>query len=497
MPFDPLSVLGYIGTTAGLIGFLVSTVTRLEKFGRDYKDCGPQLGWYRSKLKTIEWTLIAWKRLWCHEGQRPYLLEDYVHFWGRSGYEEMETKWRLIEEEIQAVGLLLYSGWEKKLSVNSCDKRAIWQQRAMLKQQLMDSDKQFVPSLTWLQKICFASYKGANLEERTKRLKDKVDDLKEFSRLAYWNAQYTLDVDSPVTQAELNNLLQRKRWFDEQADYLNQLYLSCQQSSHIWSLVLSAPDDEANLSLIDDQRDVTIDFDVFRSKTGLGDGDRLAAAGILSLSCFQMQQMPIVKIIQDLNEYDALQIPVQWSTDLKEILSQGKAEYQRLLQRYGLDHRRTRADTAVGLVNWTVLLWRTRWTLGLCSCRIRYAFLDAMGNGNATFTSMPCQLFPGICHVVDNGFKARRSLLLGVSLAELALSTPIEIMREESAQLVFVMNEDVISESELLDRVKSTCCNDFKLAIQYCFFYDKKAPDTDYLLPAKDAALFQENVLDL
>lgn len=497
MPFDPLSVLSYFGTTAGLIGFLASTVTRLEKFGRDYKDCGSQLEWYRSKLKTMEWTLMAWTRLWCHESQRAYSMEDYVHFWGRSGYEEMERKWRLIEEEIQAVGMLLYSGWERNLNVDSRDNQVNWQQRAMLKRQLVDSDKQFIPKLTSLQKICFASYKGANLEERTKRLKDKVDDLKEFSRLAYWNAQYTPDVDLPITQAELNDLLERKRWFDMRADYLDQLHISCYQSSHIWSLVLSAPDDEANITLMKDQGDITIDFDVFRSRSSPGAEDRLAAAGILSLSSAHLRQMPIVKLIQDVNECDSLQIPIQWSKDLKAIFSEGKAEYQRLLRRYNLDYRRTRADTAVGLVNWTLLLWRSRWTLGLCSCRIRYAFLDAMGNGNATFTSMPCQLFPKTCHVLENGLKDRRSLLLGVSLAELALSTPIEIMREESAQVVFVVNNDVISESVLLERVKSACCNDFKLAVQYCLFYDKRATGMDRMLPVKDAALFQENVVDL
>jgi hypothetical protein len=102
------------------------------------------------------------------------LEEEYIHFWGMSGYEEMKIKWRLIDEEIESIGTLLYSGWTHHSFTNSCGGRAAWQQRAMQLQQLRKAEKKFMPNLNWLRKVCFASYKGANLEERMKRLKDKV-----------------------------------------------------------------------------------------------------------------------------------------------------------------------------------------------------------------------------------------------------------------------------------------------------------------------------------
>jgi SpoVK/Ycf46/Vps4 family AAA+-type ATPase len=34
MVFDPVSIIGYVGTAAGLVGFLATTVARLEKLGR-------------------------------------------------------------------------------------------------------------------------------------------------------------------------------------------------------------------------------------------------------------------------------------------------------------------------------------------------------------------------------------------------------------------------------------------------------------------------------
>jgi hypothetical protein len=237
--------------------------------------------------------------------------------------------------------------------------------------------------------------------------------------------------------------------------------------------VLSAPDDEANILAINKQGDITMEFDVFRPESGSRLEDNLIPVGILVLTYSDMHQVPVAEIMEAVNYGVTLQKPIEWSTNLKAILSQGKAEYKRVLQRQGLDDRRTRADTALGLANWPVLLWHTRWTFGLCSCRIRYAFLDAMGSGNATFTSMPCQLFREACHIVDMDLKGRRALLLGVSLAELALLTTIQVRRADYDRIIFITDGDQLSEAVLLERIKSVCCDDFKLAVQYCLFMTK------------------------
>lgn len=39
MVFEPLSILSIVGTTAGLLSFLASTVDKLNERANDFKDC--------------------------------------------------------------------------------------------------------------------------------------------------------------------------------------------------------------------------------------------------------------------------------------------------------------------------------------------------------------------------------------------------------------------------------------------------------------------------
>jgi hypothetical protein len=87
----------------------------------------------------------------------------------------------------------------------------------------------------------------------------------------------------------------------------------------------------------------------------------------------------------------------------------------------------TLVNTALGLVNWSILLWNTPWTTGLCSCRIRYAYLDSRGRANATFTAMQGGLFPRPRHIQGLDLRCPLALLVGVSLAELASEAPSKI----------------------------------------------------------------------
>jgi hypothetical protein len=70
------------------------------------------------------------------------------------------------------------------------------------------------------------------------------------------------------------------------------------------------------------------------------------------------------------------------------------------------------------------------------------------------------------CRIVDMDLKGRRALLFGVSLAELALLTTIQVRRADYNRIIFITDSDQLSEAALHERIKSIYCDDFKLAVQ-------------------------------
>lgn len=260
MPFDPLSVIGYVGTTAGLLGFLVSTVTRLEQFGRDYRGCRDKLRWYNSQLATCILHLRAWKEVWCDQG-RPYPDEDYHYFLGAESFEEMKTKVSLIHTEIDGIGLVLYS---EDFDCSQPPTKQQWEHWRTKLVRLQDAQRMFLPDESWLQRVCFASFRGMNLEERIRRLKDKISDLKEYSKLACWTAQFRPEVNNDITDLDLLQILDRKARLNDLTLKLQALYQQYMEWG-TWSLVLSPPDDEGGPCSIDHSHDVLIEFDVRRT----------------------------------------------------------------------------------------------------------------------------------------------------------------------------------------------------------------------------------------
>jgi hypothetical protein len=371
-------------------------------------------------------------------GLRPYSDEEYEYFWGIEDFKEMEEKFRSIKIEIDDIGLLLYSGFEPRLSNDVQEPTAEnWQRWQEKLESLSTSRKKFNPKPNWISKVCFASFRGANLEERTKRLKDKIDDLREFSTTAYWYAQ-TLD-DKPVTEGELVRLLDRKQWIDELSNTLTQLYRDCGIADEIWSLVLSAPDEEGGLLSIDDQADILIEFDVFQVNQAKRNFEPV---GIIPLRCSELRQRTLRELLSEAHRSTQLIIPKRWSQTIKELLVTGLSQ---TLPQSGMDPRITHTTTALRLVNWTILLWHTPWTFDACTCRIRCVCLDLQGEKwSATITAMPSSLLGPPCH--DLALANRRALLLGISLAELALGKKITVTFDSAGEPIFEIDGDHYSD---------------------------------------------------
>ncbi|KAI0147620.1 hypothetical protein GGR57DRAFT_515638 [Xylariaceae sp. FL1272] len=435
MPFDPLSIISYVGTTAGLLGFLVSTVSRLEQFGRDYADYTKKLLWYHTQLETCRLHLAAWKAVWCRPGD-IYSDEDYEYFWGRRNLDAQKTKFALIHEEINDIGLILYAR-----SLDDSSEPPRWDKWERQLANLESAQLQFRPNRDWLKRICFASFRGANLEERTKRLRENSDDLKVFSKLAFWAAQFRPQVNRDITDVELIRFLHRKQRIDNLTKTLDNLYKEC-AGWGLWSLVLSPPDEEGGPSSIeyDCSRDILLEFDVRQSSQSSRD------LGIVPFRLSKVGNMQVVDYMNLIYHEGCHIVPTRRSGLWRYMRSSlGSYDAEIMLIR-----------TALGLVNWTVLLWHTRWTDGICTCGIQLIQIEMEGTREAaTFTPAPFSIDPKLrC---DNcRLEGRKALLLGSSLAQLAIKRMVKLALDDRGLPIFSIGEQSLSESQLLDKVRES-----------------------------------------
>lgn len=88
MPFDPFSIIGCIGTAAGLLSFVASTIENIDKRKRDYRQCRNRLRLYHHSVEISAQYYKGWIRIWC-EGGHPYSEEMYKYFWGEDGFAKV------------------------------------------------------------------------------------------------------------------------------------------------------------------------------------------------------------------------------------------------------------------------------------------------------------------------------------------------------------------------------------------------------------------------
>jgi hypothetical protein len=79
-----------------------------------------------------------------------------------------------------------------------------------------------------------------------------------------------------------------------------------------------------------------------------------------------------------------------------------------------------RLTLAVGIVNWTLLLWLTEWTSELCCCQIR---LQELPKGERKFTLSPEN---HVCLATNR--QRRKIIFLAVMLAEILVGTPMRAL---------------------------------------------------------------------
>ncbi|KAJ4319207.1 hypothetical protein N0V84_006489 [Fusarium piperis] len=473
---EPLSIFGAIGTIAGLVGFAVATVPKLHQFDRDFKGTKLKKEWYRTQLDAnYPGDYDDYDNPDDYDDNDD--LENYYHFWGEQGYESVTDKLRLIMIELAAIGPLLYAKsdheWEDEMEME-------WRRRRV-RLTCSEAKKLRAKDTGWWQRFAFALWRGQELEERVNRLQAQVKDLEMFSQDMFTSVQLRLPKGERLEPSALYRLLSRKRQMEQQSQALTELYRLSSSSGMkeptAWSLVFKYFSQDIS---IDDDLELHIYFDVESRKR---QHRPVREQGVVVFPCSDITAAGKWYIRQLLG-----QIP-RTHVDRGEYLINCFTEEQ-------LDgvSRATLARAAIGMVNWTMLLWETPWTDDICICGLRFVRVEET-NGSRWVAPAFTRTSQRDCpHEHWMAPQARKALRLGVSLAEFAMKEAITVDIEDPEQPRFFIGGVSWSEKTLLKKVSNKSSGSYGDAVGHCLHYDRQlADDREFRWHHFD--LIQENVI--
>lgn len=157
------------------------------------------------------------------------------------------------------------------------------------------------------------------------------------------------------------------------------------------------------------------------------------------------------------------------SDSLGELLK-GRPELFRRHTRSWRRWRSDRLDLVRGLLNWTILLWDTKWTKGLCSCRLQ--FEKDPKTPTIVQSVLTVEKYHGCKH---EGIDLRN---IGIALAEIFLATPILLSVDANTKLQRYqqwVNEqwEPVSRDHIYDQIlQNTSSVCLRNAISFCLEED-------------------------
>ncbi|KAJ3523122.1 hypothetical protein NM208_g12572 [Fusarium decemcellulare] len=508
MVFDPLSIIGYVGTAAGLIGFMFATVTRLEKFGRDFGEASKRLKEYNRQMTMVSLHLKTWSRLWCEEFHCTD--EDYEYLWGAGpeGYSHIQALLEDIRHEIDAIGILMYGSLagleDSQLEGHEQVTHHIWDGLQGKLHSMSKARDKFDPGDHWFRnffsKLRFASYRSANLEERTQRLQKKVENLKTSSQELFTQTQFWLPGSETVDGDAIRQLNQRRERVAEWCEQLRKFH-SLSSTLGEWSLVLTLPHEGSGPKLIDEEAGLCIKF-AHQPRALTQPGGRSLVFITVSPP---IEALAFRSYKESLSRRETAARVLERSNSLHDLFHSPDYQARHPGKRKSLAH------AAIGVVNWTMLLWDMPWTVGICSCRLRFVGMQAPDGSRASRASITdsAEACPKnhTHHISD-----RPALLMGVSLAELVLKQSITVTVDANRgnEATFYLDRSdrptdeepqtsqlqATSEEQLLNLIKPRSTRGYKDAVKYCLLYDKALSQRDHEFRPHDVTIIKERVLN-
>jgi hypothetical protein len=487
MVFDPLSIIGYVGVGLGLVNFLLSTVSRIEQFQRDSRWAKHKLKSYNAQLSAVDVQLRAWNMLWC---QGEFSDEDYEYFWGPYGLATIKDLMELILVELSEIRLLMYRELGETPQSRDMEAHGVeqedWQHWQGRLDGLRHMTSAYSPRPTFLTRLLFASFRSANLDERTKRLREHVKDLTGTSQILFVNVQFWQSVDQKVEGETLRQLNERREWMEDTRHLLTRLY-DLSRGHGQWSLILSPPDKLAMASSINANADIQVDFYIRTQATANRPRmDRLAYFYRPATGHAPTPEETYNTVISN-----AMTVSVGEDNDhLSTWVATAEAA--------SLENRARLARVALGVVNWTMLLWETPWTDGICCCGVKFIALASENVPNAepqaAFLTLP------LCSKTERAHLGHKALLMGVALSELALRrTVVASIHDATGQTNFLINgqpNGTVTEGQLLDMIKARNGPGYSWAVKFCFTFNTALVRGGHQFRPHDIITIEQNVTD-
>jgi hypothetical protein len=481
---EPFAIaMGVIGLSMSTFSFFVATVQKTDQFRRDHAKANKALRAAHIQLVMAKIDYKAWKETWCN-GPRAFTEADYVYFWGREGYDEVLRVINEMQSSMAELARLLYSS--EDFSPPAQATGLTEQQIEVWQRELRNLHSSFDPQKNWLQRIASALTKTAQLTSCVHDLKDWTSSLAELSREKIWDVHFQTDIQPTITNKHLTQMLDRRDLVSRHSKALTQLYdLVLSRQWGLWAVVLRSPDPNGGPESLD-SGSVLVNF--------LAPREGENATDTCVLEFFPSQYRTSIAEIESAK----VAIDDWYSKAIREAPSTMETKHMYLMDMYrfrsDLDERLRLTRAAISLTNWSVLLWDTPWTRSICSCCIQFV-------STARETEDKSKLVATIsakvrCEKDRSDHLSRKALLLGTSLAEIAIRQQLDVRMPSDGKPTFRLAGAWISAKELLEMVGRERDLPYERAVRYCFWYDEECRRQAREFHPDDIIRFKEQVMD-
>jgi hypothetical protein len=489
---DPFSIVGAIGTAAGLLGFVVGTIEKTITTGSTMRHARHLRNDLQLSLETCEHRFELWLAAWYPLRDMPSAEQTTRQqmIWGKTGHDRIQSRVDAIAIQAQrAIDLLYGSAWHSGLSraeqirwKELLDSHtAPWQRSTMLAHVPGDD-----MSLSLYRRVATALGDGSLLKSCISDLRTAIEDLRHES-LWHWRKRHR---NGDQVSEPSEDQLAATAICNERAERLlrsmSGFYEAVRVDSHKdWALLFRNFEQPAACQLECGEH---LELDFLTHERGLKDG------GI----CTRL----VAKYHLDLDE--EIELDEQTRTDsgllrdtLRNAFCQIIAAQPNLQIKYRTKTKPERMSAALSIASWATLIGSSEWVMGLCSCNIRHVQFPQTAERVPMFSGRPCLLswFGHECYAQN--FRDRPYLLLTVLLAELALAQPIFVDENESSPFLLqqgTTDELRIGPVELIKKVYRATSHDYQKAVRYCLQCDKQVlGETE--TPGSDIALYTKMII--
>ncbi len=489
MPFDPLSIIGYAGTTTGFLGFLVSTVDNLNTNFRHFKDCKEDLEWYEIKSQSTLLLLDHWKQKWCLQQLGGNASErQFQRFWGHAPYQAIRRRLECIQLQNRRVNRLIYalprdqaaSGsnefLHERTPLDLQDQTNRWWQRVTESTSYSTRTYEQPPYPTIAYRICYALARHSTLKGHVGRLSEMVDDLCKFTDELFFSVHGIRATD--LQAADVTRLSNIQNGFDRFSTFLTALHGIVKTPEPTWGLVLADLKLEQALKRMELPEDLKFTFRLLQESTTLANSATTQMVKV-DLPMRQTLQEWYNMVLDPAANSSLSILRYNISSQICTKVLVWEASQGSRLARTGL--RFIGMKSTLALVNSAVLLQKTPWLKNLCTCGVHHSPMDD-DEEICVFKDVDCRLpLGGKCFAPK--MAGRRFLLLGLALSELALSQPICFVTSEedtalqTSKLQFYVGprRELKSFEEVLILIRERADLRYKNAVRFCFEQDSES----------------------